>query len=146
MKLIVGLGNPGSKYVGTRHNVGFGVVGELARRFVAESPRIKFEAEFCDVHVGGTKVVLVTPITYMNLSGRSIRQFVDFFDVELEDLVVVCDDLNLDLGQLRWRKKVRLVDKTDSKTRSNTLGLRSSHDYALESAGHLAEWTPRPLC
>ncbi|MCL4112038.1 UNVERIFIED_CONTAM: hypothetical protein GTU68_034541 [Idotea baltica] len=105
MKLIVGLGNPGSKYVGTRHNVGFDVVGELARRFVAEPPRIKFEAEFCDVHVGGTKVVLVTPITYMNLSGRSIRQFVDFFDMELEDLVVVCDDLNLDLGQLRWRKK-----------------------------------------
>lgn len=105
MKLIVGLGNPGSKYVGTRHNVGFDVVGEIARRFFAEPPKVKFEAECCDVQVNGTKVMLATPITYMNLSGRSIRQFVDFFDVEIEDLVVVCDDINLDLGQLRWRKK-----------------------------------------
>jgi PTH1 family peptidyl-tRNA hydrolase len=105
MKLVVGLGNPGSRYVGTRHNIGFDVVRELARRYMADAPRIKFEAEFCDVHVAGTKVMLVTPLTYMNLSGRSIRQFVDFFDVELEDLTVICDDINLDAGQLRWRKK-----------------------------------------
>jgi len=105
MKLVVGLGNPGSKYVGTRHNVGFDVVRELARRYSADAPRIKFESEFCDVHVAGTKVTLVTPLTYMNLSGRSVRQFVDFFDLELEDLVVICDDINLDFGQLRWRKK-----------------------------------------
>lgn len=105
MKLVVGLGNPGSKYVGTRHNIGFDVVRELARRHMADAARTKYEAEFSDIHLGGEKVMLVTPMTYMNLSGRSIRQFVDFFDVELEDLVVVCDDINLDAGRLRWRKK-----------------------------------------
>lgn len=105
MKLVVGLGNPGAKYVGTRHNVGFDVIREFARRHMAAPPKVKFEAEFTDVMIGSEKVMLVTPMTYMNLSGRSIRQFVDFFDIDIDGLVVICDDLNLDAGRLRWRKK-----------------------------------------
>ena len=105
MKLVVGLGNPGQKYKNTRHNIGFDVVAELARRNFADAPRLKYDAEYCEVRIGDEKTLLVAPQTFMNLSGRSVRQYVDFFQLEFESLVVVCDDMNLDCGQLRWRGK-----------------------------------------
>ena len=105
MKVVIGLGNPGAKYDGTRHNVGFEVLGELARRHGASSPTEKFEAEVTEIFYGGEKVILLAPLTYMNLSGRSVRKCFDSFHPELEDLVVVCDDINLDVGRLRWRRK-----------------------------------------
>lgn len=103
MKLVVGLGNPGAKYRGTRHNVGFEVVAELAKRYQAGKPANKFQAEYQDVQIAGTKVVLVAPLTYMNRSGESVWQFVRFYQVDPADLVVVCDDMNLPLEKLRWR-------------------------------------------
>jgi peptidyl-tRNA hydrolase, PTH1 family len=103
MKIVVGLGNPGSQYQKTRHNVGFSVVGELAQRHGGGTPRRKFDAEMADVFVGGEKVLLVAPMTYMNDSGRSVAQFVSFHDVSPEDLLVICDDMNLDTGRLRLR-------------------------------------------
>jgi PTH1 family peptidyl-tRNA hydrolase len=104
MKLIVGLGNPGRKYVGTRHNVGFDVVAELARRGSASSPRRAFDAELTESVIGGERVILAAPQTFMNLSGRSVRQILDFYKLSLTDLLVVCDDLNLPLGRLRLRR------------------------------------------
>ncbi|OYW15258.1 MAG: aminoacyl-tRNA hydrolase [Planctomycetales bacterium 12-60-4] len=103
MKFIVGLGNPGSKYEGTRHNVGFEVGFELARRWQIDRPRQRFEAEIAEGTWGGEKVLLVWPQTYMNLSGRSIGQLLKFHQSDVSQLLVICDDLNLKLGQLRLR-------------------------------------------
>jgi PTH1 family peptidyl-tRNA hydrolase len=104
MKLIVGLGNPGRKYVGTRHNVGFDVVAELSRRASAPAPRKAFDSGLAEIAVGDERVLLAAPQTFMNLSGRAVRQILDFYKLGLADLLVVCDDLNLPLGRLRLRK------------------------------------------
>jgi peptidyl-tRNA hydrolase, PTH1 family len=103
VKVIVGLGNPGREYEKTRHNIGFAVVDELCRRHDASKPKLRFEAEIAEATIGGEKCLLVRPQTYMNLSGRSVRQIIDFYQVPLTDLIVVSDDMNLDVGKLRLR-------------------------------------------
>ena len=103
MRLVVGLGNPGEKYAGTRHNVGFDVVAELAKRFGAGKPQNKYQADFYDVQIRSEKVLLIAPLTYMNRSGESVWQFVRFFQPEMSEIVVVCDDMNLPTGKLRWK-------------------------------------------
>ncbi|MDZ4684111.1 MAG: aminoacyl-tRNA hydrolase [Planctomycetaceae bacterium] len=103
MKVVVGLGNPGEKYAGTRHNVGFDVICELAKRWSADRPRRRFEAECSDAMIAGEKVLLVQPQTYMNVSGRSVGPLVKYHQLPLTDVLVVCDDLNLPLAQLRLR-------------------------------------------
>ena len=103
MKVVAGLGNPGAKYSGTRHNVGFEVLAVLAERFQAPKWRSKFDAQTTEISVGGERVLLVAPQTYMNLSGRSIRMVIDFFKVPQSELLVVCDDINLENGRLRLR-------------------------------------------
>jgi PTH1 family peptidyl-tRNA hydrolase len=103
MKIVVGLGNPGAKYRGTRHNVGFEVVAELANRHGGSAPSLKHDAELVEIFLGGEKILLVAPQTYMNQSGRSVWPLVDFYKLPLEDLLIVCDDLNLDVGKLRLR-------------------------------------------
>ena len=103
MKLIVGLGNPGAKYTGTRHNVGFDVLATLARRFDVGRPKSKFKAEVAETRIGNEKTILLSPLTYMNLSGQSVRAAIDFYKCEAEDLLVICDDLNLELARLRIR-------------------------------------------
>jgi PTH1 family peptidyl-tRNA hydrolase len=105
MKLVVGLGNPGRKYEKTRHNIGFELINELARRHGSGLPKGKFQGEVIDASIGGEKVLLLKPHTYMNLSGNSIQPAMDFFKLELEDLLVVCDDFNLTLASLRFRAK-----------------------------------------
>ncbi len=103
MKLIVGLGNPGTKYHGTRHNVGFEVLANLARRFDVGRPKSKFKAEVAETRIGNQKAILLSPLTFMNLSGQSVRAAIDFYKCEAEDLLIVCDDLNLELARLRIR-------------------------------------------
>lgn len=103
MKLVVGLGNPGKQYAGTRHNIGFAVLHELARKFVAPLTRQKFEAEYAELQLQQEKVLLVAPQTYMNLSGQSVQKFCSFYHLTPADVLVVCDDLNLPLGKLRIR-------------------------------------------
>lgn len=105
MKLIVGLGNPGRKYENTRHNVGFGVAARLAQSFVPATWRRQFDGETCDGQIGDQRVVLLCPQTYMNASGRSVRRAADFYRTPLEDILIVCDCLNLPLGRLRIRPK-----------------------------------------
>lgn len=104
MKVVVGLGNPGAKYARTRHNVGFEVLSRLAARWGAGTTQSKFEAECTDVRIAGEQVLLAAPQTYMNASGRSVRRIVEFYQLPLENLLVVCDDFHLDLGRLRFRK------------------------------------------
>ncbi|HEY4538205.1 MAG TPA: aminoacyl-tRNA hydrolase [Erysipelothrix sp.] len=104
MKLIVGLGNPGRKYVKTRHNVGFLVIDEIAKRFNLSVNQSKFKADYTEFNYGGEKIVLVKPQTFMNLSGESVVQFVNFYKIDLEDMLVITDDLNLPIGKIRIRK------------------------------------------
>jgi PTH1 family peptidyl-tRNA hydrolase len=103
MKLVVGLGNPGLKYTKTRHNFGFRVIEELARRYDAGQGKLAHGAEIAEVLVGSEKTLLVAPQEYMNLSGRAVRSIVDYFKLPLDDLLIICDDLNLETGRLRMR-------------------------------------------
>jgi peptidyl-tRNA hydrolase, PTH1 family len=105
MKLIVGLGNPGSKYKDTRHNVGFEVAALLAKKFATQTPRAKFQGEIVEATIAGQKTLLLTPLTYMNLSGASVLATRDFYKIENENLLVVCDDFALPLAKLRLRAK-----------------------------------------
>jgi PTH1 family peptidyl-tRNA hydrolase len=105
MKLVVGLGNPGAKYDQTRHNVGFDVVRLLESQFSSGKPKKKFAGIFSEVNVRGQQVALLRPETYMNLSGTSVQPAQAFYRVADEDLLIVCDDFQLPLGQLRFRAK-----------------------------------------
>jgi PTH1 family peptidyl-tRNA hydrolase len=100
MKLIAGLGNPGPRYAGSRHNIGFDVVAELLRR-TGGTFREKFHGEFVRVNLGNEPVALLLPMTFMNRSGESVRPAMDFFGVAPEDVVVIHDDLDLPLEKLR---------------------------------------------
>ena len=105
MKLVVGLGNPGRKYQGTRHNIGFDALDELARQLGASARKTKFEAETAEVMIGSERILLLWPQTFMNLSGTSVGMASDFFKVAVEDLLVVCDDFHLPVETLRFRPK-----------------------------------------
>ncbi len=105
MKLVVGLGNPGAKYVGTRHNVGFDVLAEVARRLGATLGKVAFQAETATAEHGGEKVLLLCPHTFMNLSGGSVLAARDFYKLDLADLLIVSDDMALPLGRLRFRER-----------------------------------------
>jgi PTH1 family peptidyl-tRNA hydrolase len=105
MKIIVGLGNPGRKYDGTRHNVGFEVIDRLASAPGASGFGSRFQAQIAETREDAEKVLLVKPETFMNLSGLAVRQLVDFYQAPLSDLLVVCDDVNLPLGKLRFRAR-----------------------------------------
>ena len=105
MFVIAGLGNPGRKYENTRHNMGFRVIDKLAERNDIKVSRLRHEALTGEGFIGGHKVMLVKPQTFMNLSGRSISKIVDYYDVDLEELLVIYDDFDTDLGAIRIRKK-----------------------------------------
>jgi PTH1 family peptidyl-tRNA hydrolase len=105
MKLVVGLGNPGRKYQGTRHNVGFDTVAELVRRHGVGSVRSQFEAEVIEADLAGERALLLRPQTYMNRSGASVVRARDFYKLADDELLVVADDFNLPLARLRVRSK-----------------------------------------
>lgn len=105
MKLIVGLGNPGKIYAYTRHNVGFWVIDELSTRWDIKLAKKKWGAVVGEGFVQGRKVILAKPETYMNRSGQAIASALDWLKLELDDLLVIYDDLDLSLGQIRLRQK-----------------------------------------
>lgn len=105
MKLVVGLGNPGKKYDGTRHNVGFEVIDRLAKAPGVGSFQERFDAEVAEWREDAQKILLMKPLTFMNLSGGAVREVVDFYQVEVNDLLIVCDDMALPLGKLRFRAR-----------------------------------------
>ena len=105
MKLIVGLGNPGRRFRGTRHNVGFEVVDELARRAGVEFEAAPAEAVMARARPPGEGFVLAKPLTMMNLSGVAVADLARYYRVELADLLIVADDVNLPLGRLRVRAR-----------------------------------------
>ena len=104
MHLVVGLGNPGPKYAGHRHNVGFMVLDRLADRMAAGGFRDKFSGEFAKTTFDGDDVVLLKPMTYMNLSGESVQKAMQFFKVALKDVIVVHDELDIPFGTSRIKQ------------------------------------------
>lgn len=103
MKVIVGLGNPGRKYSDTRHNIGFRVLDEIARRSSIEKEESRFDAIIGHIRISGEKVLLVKPLTYMNLSGKAVQPLMRWFKLDLSDLIVIYDDMDLPPGTLRLR-------------------------------------------
>lgn len=105
MLVIVGLGNPGKKYEYTKHNIGFLTIDQIAEAWDIKVNRIKHKALIGEGFYQGKKVMLVKPQTYMNLSGESVREIVQYYQIEDEDLMVVYDDADIEFGNLRIRKK-----------------------------------------
>lgn len=105
MFIVVGLGNPGREYARTRHNIGFMTLDVLADRFNIDIRRHNFKAVFGEGHIGGVKVVLAKPETYMNNSGFSVMELMNFYKCKHSELIVVYDDIDLPLGSIRIREK-----------------------------------------
>ena len=105
MFLIVGLGNPGEEYNKTRHNVGFDVVDKLAQKYNIKVSKHKYDGLYGKGEIEGEKVVLLKPQTYMNLSGNSIGQFVSFFKLKEEEIIIIYDDVDISTGSIKIRKK-----------------------------------------
>lgn len=104
MKLIIGLGNPGKEYENTRHNTGFMVLDRLSEKLNIEMTQNKFKGLYGKSKYKGEDVILLKPQTYMNLSGESVRQVMDFFKINQEDILVIYDDLDMPVGKLRLRQ------------------------------------------
>lgn len=105
MKLIVGLGNPESRHAGTRHNIGFDVVDHLARGHSAAFASGRGNFHFTKIACPGGPLILLKPMTYMNLSGQAVVAAMNFYKITREEVMVVCDDVNIPLGSLRIRAK-----------------------------------------
>ena len=105
MYYIVGLGNPGLQYENTRHNAGFISIDYLARKYSIDVRKIKFKSLIGQGVISGNKVMLVKPQTYMNNSGEAIREIYKYFDFEHDKLIVIYDDIDIDFGSIRIRKK-----------------------------------------
>ena len=105
MKLIVGLGNPGMEYEKTRHNAGFLLIDRLCEKLDLELDKKKCRAIYGIYRYKGDKIIIAKPQTYMNLSGMAVKSLMNFYDIDVKDLIVVHDDLDLPLGKLRLRAK-----------------------------------------
>ena len=103
MKLIVGLGNPGKKYVNTRHNVGFDAIDSIAKQYNISVETNKFNGLYGLGNINNEKVMLLKPQSFMNLSGEVIAKYVSYFKVDISDVLVICDDLDTELGKYRIR-------------------------------------------
>lgn len=104
MYVIAGLGNPGKQYENTRHNMGFITIDQLAEKHDIKVDKLKFKALVGEGRIAGQKVLLVKPQTFMNLSGESVREVMNFYKLEPEELIVIYDDIDIEPGTLRIRK------------------------------------------
>lgn len=105
MYIIAGLGNPGKEYEMTRHNIGFEVIDYIASRYAAKVNKLKFKSLYGEINIGGEKVFLIKPQTFMNLSGEALREFSAFYKINSENIIVINDDISLKVGKVRIRRK-----------------------------------------
>ena len=103
--IIVGLGNPGAKYLTTRHNVGFNAVDFIADELSLNINKLKFKGLYCQANINSKKVLLIKPQTFMNESGVCVKSFADFYKVSPQNIIVIFDDVSLDVGKMRIRRK-----------------------------------------
>lgn len=103
MKLIVGLGNPGKEYENTRHNIGFIFIDYFAEKNKATIDKEKFNGLYTQITINNEKVILLKPLSYMNLSGEVVRKFVDYFKIDINNILIISDDLDMNFGKLRLR-------------------------------------------
>ena len=141
MFVIVGLGNPGKKYEKTRHNMGFLAIDKLAEKHDIKVNKLKHKALTGDGFIFGQKALLVKPQTYMNLSGESVREIVSYYDIDLEDLIVIYD-VDLEIGTIRIRKKGSAGSHNGMKS---IIGQIQSKDFpririGIGKSGGGAEW------
>ena len=105
MKLIVGLGNPGKEYENTRHNMGFMAIDKFALNHNVKIDKAKFGGLYTDLTIKGEKVILLKPQEYINLSGEVIKKYVDFYKIDVNDILIISDDLDQDIGKLKLKYK-----------------------------------------
>ena len=105
MYLVVGLGNPGPKYDGTRHNIGFDLIDKMSEVYKVDVDRTKFKGIYGSITIGFEKVILLKPLTYMNLSGESVGEIARYYKIPNENIIVAHDDASIDVGRLRLRRK-----------------------------------------
>lgn len=122
MYLIVGLGNPGNKYEKTRHNVGFMAIDKIAEKLGIDVNKIKFKGLFGQATYKGEKVILLKPQTYMNNSGESVVPFFNYYNIEIENLIVLVDDIDIDFGMVRVKKKGSAGTHNGMKSIINLMG------------------------
>jgi len=151
MKLIVGLGNPGKEYIGTRHNIGFMVIDKLCEKYQVTSLKEKFGGLYCEININGNKVILLKPQEYINLSGNVIKRFVDYYNIDIDDILIINDDLDLSVGNFKLKasgssgghnglKNIELCLNTDKYKRlkigiSNNKDM-DTKDYVLGKIGN----------
>lgn len=105
MKLIVGLGNPGREYLSTRHNMGFMTIDKYAKKLGIEITKDKFNGLYGETLINGEKIILLKPQSFINLSGEVIRKYIDFYKLNIEDVLIIHDDLDLPVGTFKIKKK-----------------------------------------
>lgn len=142
MKMIVGLGNPGQEYVGTRHNVGFEIMHRIAKKHFAPAPRVKFQSELSEIRLDNEKILLLCPLTFMNRSGQAVVEAAKFFQVEPSDILVVCDDFNLQLDRLRFRPSGSAGGQNGLKDIINRLGTNEFHRLRVGIGPVPGKWDP----
>lgn len=123
MKLIAGLGNPGDKYAYTKHNIGFMIISKLAEKYNVNSS-YKFDGLYGDFFLAGEKIMLFEPLKYMNKSGGPIFKIMDYYGLAAEQLLVIHDDLDLKLGQLRFKQKGSSGGHNGIKSIINAIGTK----------------------
>ena len=129
MKLIIGLGNPGKEYLNTRHNIGFMVLDNYLGNISWQN---KFNALYTTKEINNEKVIFIKPLTYMNLSGNAVQEFVNFYKINLEDILVIHDDLDLPLGKYRLKTNSSSGGHNGIKSLINNLG---SNNFARLKIG-----------
>jgi len=105
MKLIIGLGNPGEKYAKTRHNIGFRAISKLAKEFSIKADQLKCHSLVGEGFYNNEKIILAQPLAYMNKSGKAVKSLLNEYDLKLEDIIIIYDDLDLDIGEIRIKRK-----------------------------------------
>lgn len=142
MKLIVGLGNPGNEYSKTRHNVGFMCMDEICKYFNVSLEQNKFDGLFGQKIINNEKVLFLKPLNYINLSGEVIKKFIDYFKINIEDILIIVDDMDLELGKYKLRykggsaghnglKNIELMLKTNEYKRIK-IGISRNKNYDMK--------------
>ncbi len=145
MKLIVGIGNPGKEYEKTRHNIGFMVLDNFAKSLNVSIDKKKMNGMYQIVTIDGEKVILLKPLSYVNLSGETLKKYVDWFDIDIDDILVISDDLNLPFLKYRLRlfgssgghNGLKNIEKHLGTNRFKRLRIGISNDDTMDTADYV---------